>query len=482
MSIDVREPQSPGWWLQKLAKNLQAKQPRLQKLRERYEGDAPVPEGPQGEARKAYETFVKKARTNFAELVVEALRERLRVTGFRTAAAGDEDGDTEARKQWDANKGDIVQSDVTEFCLSMSEAYAIVGIDPATSQPVITAEDPRQVASIHDPVFDHARAVMKMFHDDDMDRDIACLYLPGALRVAYLDRKATRLGPRFSASTWNWDDARGGIDGEPFVVGGRRLDVVPAVRFRNRRGVAEFEPHIDILERIDHQVLQRMVIATMQAFRQRAAIGAPLKDPVTGEKIPYDQLLAADPGAVWLLPAFTDSEGQRQLVQMWESGQVDLNGILSAAEKDIGMLAAVTRTPLPMLMPGDGAESAEGASFKREGLVFKAEDRIARFTEGWKDVMSLAFLFAGDAERADRSQIEVLWASPERRSLNEMADADSKSQKTLPWAERAVRIYGYEPSDIPRLRTEMAADALAAASLAPVVEVPVVRRSEEDAA
>lgn len=465
MPIDIKtlpsaENQAPGWWLNKLAINLRAKQPRLEKLRARYEGEAPVPEGPEGEARKAYQSFVKKARTNFAELIVEALRERLQLSGFRTAAADDENGDLEARRMWDDNNGDVLQADVHEFMLSMSEAYTIVGVDPADpTRPVITAEDPRQVATIHDPVFERVvRAGLKMFHDDDLDRDIAYLYLPGRVRVAYFDRKAIALGPRFSSATWNWDPIRGGEDGEELrSADGTVHDVVPVVRFRNRRGVAEFEPHIDVLERIDHQVLQRMVIATMQAFRQRGVMLESLVDD-KGDPIDFNNLLASDPGAVWLLPA---------TAKMWESGQVDLSGVLQAVKDDVTTLAAVTRTPLPMLMPGDGSDSAEGATFKKEGLIFKAADRIVRLTEGWKDTTSLAFRFGGDDTRADRSQLQVLWASPERHSLAEMADADSKAQLTLPWAERLVRIWGYSPSDVPRLRADRAQDQLQLALVAP---------------
>jgi hypothetical protein len=82
----------------------------------------------------------------------------------------------------------------------------------------------------------------------------------------------------------------------------------------NRNGVGEFEPHLDVLDRINHMILQRMVIATMQAFRQRAIKGdtedMPDKDPETGEEIDYDDIFAADPGALWRLPKVRD---------MWES-------------------------------------------------------------------------------------------------------------------------------------------------------------------
>jgi hypothetical protein len=479
MAIDVETPESPGWWLQKLAKQLEAKQKRLGELRSRYEGDAPLPPGPEGEARRAYEPFWRKARTNYAELIVEALRQRLKVTGFRTAAGGDENGDEEARRINEENAFDVLQADVTEFVLSMGEAYTITGLDPVTQRPVTTAEDPRQVITIHDPVTGAVRAGLKMFHDDDLDRDYAFVYLPGVaaiegsrevaarVYVGYFDRKQHRArAPKFTPRAWSWDEDRGGAEGEPLIGAKGNLLVRPTiVRFLNRRGVAEFEPHVDVLDRLDHGHLQRMVIATMQAFRQRAIKGAKLKDPTTGEEIPWDELLAADPGSVWLLPG---------VVEMWESGQVDLTGVLSASKDDLRELAAVTQTPLATFMPGEAAQTAEGATFQREGLVFKAGDRMVRLTPGWKEKMAFEFEVLGDLERADRSQIEVLWASPERRSLAEMADAWSKTGD-LPFPTRAQLVLGSTPSEIGRMQSERAQDALQQALLAPAQSEPVRR-------
>ena len=44
-------------------------------------------------------------------------------------------------------------------------------------------------------------------------------------------------------------------------------------------------------------MLQRMTIATIQAFKQRAFKGLPKTDPDTGEEIDYDSIFTADPGA-----------------------------------------------------------------------------------------------------------------------------------------------------------------------------------------
>jgi hypothetical protein len=63
-------------------------------------------------------------------------------------------------------------------------------------------------------------------------------------------------------------------------------DLVPVVRFKNRRGVGEYEPHLDLLDRIDNEVFRRIGISAYQAFRQRAAIGLPNEDE-DGQEIDY---------------------------------------------------------------------------------------------------------------------------------------------------------------------------------------------------
>lgn len=433
MPIDVETPGSDGWWLGRLAEKLNRRQRRLQVLNSYYEGDPPLPEGAEN-MRDAYRAFQRKARTNFAELVVEAPRERMRVNGFRTAAGGDENGDAVARSIWEANSLDVEAADVHASMLAMGDSYVIVGEDPdEAGQPLITGEDPRQVVTIHDPVRQRiVRAGLKMFHDPELERDFAYLYVrgvdgaPARVRVAARDGKHSRnVRVRFNPLGWDWDDELGGE--LPFSQ-------VPVVRFRNRRGVGEFEPHLDLLDRINHQILQRMVIATMQAFRQRAVKNAPMEDD-EGNPIDWNGILVADPGGVWAIPGDVD---------MWESGQVDLTPVLSAVKDDVQHLSAVTQTPMHMLAPEGANQSAEGAALSREGLVHKAEDRIARATEAWKDVMSLAFQVAGDDARADRARLQVLWADPERRSLSEKADAASKAAD-LPFRARLTHLWQFPP-------------------------------------
>lgn len=464
MPIDTTAPGSPGWWLNRLAQQLVARRPLIRNLRAYMDGRAPLPEGAEG-CREAYRRFQKFARTNFAELVVEAVQERMIPTGFRTGADGDENGDDLARQVWHANNLDIFAPDVHTDMLAARAGYTIVG-PPEDGVPVITVEDPELVITAHDARRpQQVIAGLKMFRDDVLEREFAYLYLPGQVFVA--SRRAddptlppgddfeSHRQPEISLHGWDWDEERSG----PLPAG--LEDVVPVARFRNRRGLGEFETHLDVIDRINYVVLQRLVIAAMQAYRQRAIEegDTPLPEAdESGNTIDYATLFKPGPGALWQLPAGA---------KLWESQTVDLTPLLSAAKDDIRDLAAVTRTPLSMLLPDGQNQTAEGANFAREGLIFKTHDRIKRATYGWNRTLSIAFRFMGETERANILDMETLWKPPERLTLSERADAASKAQDDFPWRSRMAEIWGMSPEAISRMESERVADAMLAASLAP---------------
>jgi Phage portal protein, SPP1 Gp6-like len=475
--IDVHTPLSDGWWLQRLQAKLNSRRPHLDRLDAYFRGDAPLPDGAGPNLRHAYADFQRKARTNWAQLVVESCRERMIPVAFRTAAGGDDNGDEVAGRIWRANGLAVESADVHRTMLSLGDAYVIVGdLDPETGQPVITAEDPRQVVTEHDPRQQRkVRAGLKLFRDDAGGRDLAYLYLPAEsaggqarLRVAYreyirptaaagavpsgswvwdgaLQRRAVAPGPDMTA--WEWDDT---LSGQlPFPQ-------VPVVRFRNLGGWGEFEHHLDLLDRLNHTILQRLVIVAVQAYRQRAVKGSLPRTDDDGNDIDYRDLFTADPGALWELPDGVD---------LWESGQADLTPVLSSVRDDLQALAAVTRTPLHHLQPESANQSAEGASLSREGLVFKAEDRIARAGEAWAQVMSLAFRWLGDGERADLLGIEPMWASPDRYSLAERADAAVKAFAAgVPARTTWQYIWQFTPEQVAEMEQQRADDALLAAA------------------
>jgi len=419
--IDVDTFEGPGWHLRRLAEKLGGRRSRLDRLDSYLRGDPPLPRGAES-AQSAFRAFQQKARLNMAELVVEAPRERMKVRAFRTAVDSDETGDDQAWSIWKANGLTVEMADVWQNMLALGDAYVIVGADD-DGEPVITGEDPRQVVTMHDPRRQsRVTSALKMFSAPAEGVDYAYVYLPGRVHVAVRPASAVPVvSTGFDGAGWEWDESRGGEAGEPLPE--LLADRVPVVRFRNRRGVGEFEPHLDVLDRINHMILQRMVIATAQAFKQRAIKGDLPDVDDNGDPIDYDGIFQSGPDALWRLP-----EG----VDIQELGQADLTPTLLAVRDDLQHLAAVTRTPLSMISPDATNQSATGAALIREGLVFKVEDKQARVDAALIEMMSLAFLMKGDAARADRGRMSPEWAPAERYGLAEKFDAVAKAGDRVP--------------------------------------------------
>lgn len=436
-----------------LATRLAQKRERIDLLASYHDGRPPLPEGAAG-MRDAYRRFQEKSRTNYAELIVEATRERMIPNGFTTSLEQDPEGDAIAWEYWTANALEVGSADVHSNMLGLGDGYTLIGgLDPDTGVPNITSEDPRQIITRHDPARPRVvQVALKVFTDEWTGQDTAFLYTPGQVLVATRATRDDVIGLD-DLATWTWSRERS------FTFPQK---LVPVVRFQNRRGNSEFETHIDLLNRINLTILQRLVITAMQAYRQRALKKSSETDMPThdneGNEIDYNALFSPGPGALWDLPPG---------VELWESQQATFQDILAAVKDDVRELAAVTRTPVGYLIPDGANQSAEGAAAMREGLVFKAEDRIARAKASWEQTLSIAFRFAGDDERANLSQLKSLFRDPQRYSLQERADAATKATD-LPLDERLVSIWGKSPADLPGLRAQRSADLLEQGSVAGV--------------
>jgi hypothetical protein len=462
VAIPTTAPLTGGWWLKRLADKLAERRAHYSLLQSYLDGTQNVPVASTKAVREAYQRLMSMSRMCWAELIVDAVQDRVEPLGFRTGAVADELGDQLAWRYWQSNSLDADCSIVHGYALGLGMGYAMVGApdEELGGVPLVTPEDPREVIVEHDPAYRRkARAALKLYFDDVAGQWAAMLFLPGTVRRAVGPAGQNRENTRPNEQVWSdWEWA-----GPPEDLPASARSVVPVVAFPNRmrggRAMAEFERHLGLLDRISYQVLQQLEIATMQAFKQRAIKGVPQRDPETGEKIDYDDIFAADPGALWVIPA---------TAELWESGAVDLTPIRMARRDDVQDLAAATRTPLFYLTPDANNGSAEGASLAREGLVFKTRDRLRQFGESWEQVMALAFQFAGDEQRAKRVDMEIIWADPERYSLAERYDAAIKAQSAgVPFGTIMRRVLQFSPQEVDRMMTERVADAMQLASFAP---------------
>jgi hypothetical protein len=420
---------------QSMLKALSKEQAHYSLLEKYYDGDAPLPEGAEGQSR-AYRRFQRKARLNLAQLAVAAVRERMNIGGFRTGAADDENGDTVARRLWRANNLDVYSADLHTYFLKFGHAYAIIGYPQSREYPLVTVEDPRQVYCLTNPEDPtHVLSAVKVWSEYGFH--YAYYYYADQILVY---RKPNDTSA-FDVDKWEFVEEASAAN---------PLGEVPVVKFTNADGRGEYEPYIDIIDRINHMILQRLIIATTQAFKQKYIKGDfPTHDP-DGNEIDYNGLFEASPGAMWVLPPEAD---------IGEMDQSSMQDIINAVRADIQDFAAVTRTPMHYLSPDGANQSAEGAALAREGLVFKTEDRIARATVGWSKVMSLMFKWMGDEERAALLDLEPLWKPAERYSLSERADANMKFQD-VPFRSRMKLVGQFSPAEVAEMEVERAGEQL----------------------
>jgi hypothetical protein len=465
--IDVKTPDSPGWWIARLSRALYdpKRQRRLDLLDDWYRGNPPLPDGAHA-WKPAFKAFQCQSRTNFAELVVEAARERMTPKGIRTSSDGDATGDAEAWRIWRRANMGLVEPEAHRLMLRFGEGFLLVSKpDAETGVPVVTAEDPRYVVAEQDPLRPwRIVAGLKVYRDPAAGLDLAYLYRPGRVDVAtrQISRQNADNRPTRFSETWAWDEK---------LSGDLPAGLMPLVRLPNHEGEAEFEKHIDLLARINAEILRVMVITQLQAFKQRGMKGLPAKND-KGEKIDWTGMFEADPGTLWAIPPD---------VEVWESGETNISPLLSAIRDYIRQLAAVTRTTVHTLDPGGENQSAEGAALSREGLVFKVKDRIALATPAWSQVMRACFLWmadladdAGDAEakaeaeaRADLNGIDVIWEKPDRESLTERASAAAQASAAgVPWETTMTEVMGFSPEQVLRMQSQRDDDLLFAARLA----------------
>lgn len=465
-------PQSPAWWFKTLAHQLQDRRngrrqgrlwtrgqvdrrglrPGLDLLSDYLEGDPPLLKVAKG-WEEQFREVVRLGKLNPAPLIVQAKSNRLKLLGFRTSAVSDDIGDSAARDIMRANDMVVKTREIHEFAMTYADGYSMV-TPPAGRRKfsLITAEDPRETITADDAATGETLAALKLYRDDYDSADIAHLYVledngdvshyeahaPGRTHIT---ATSFRLSER-----WMWV---GDNEDSTTPVVRDALPRMPIIRYKNRLGRGEFETHLTHLDRINDQIMNKVVIGKIQAFRQMAIKGLPDKrfEMVDGKRvevdIDYTGVFQAAPGSLWQLPAEAE---------LWQSQSTDVGPIRQAIKDDLEQLAAMTQTSLPSITPDAASGSAEGAALMRESEVGAASTIRDYFTGPHVRTMSVAFEFQGEKERADVTKLEALWGPIERYSLAERGAAAAQAATSLPVEAIRRDIWQYEPGALAELR------------------------------
>lgn len=485
--IDTSERGAPGWWAEFLMNRfierdrtyfLEGSLPRLMPWRTRrermnmlwayYIGQPPLPQVAE-QYTETFQQVLRKARATYAPMAINPILDRMEVTGIELPpAAGAPDDGTDSgtrsalpRNLYDQSDFPAAVKDALNYMCVMGEGYlmAVPAEKGAPDQtPLITAADPRVCIGQPDPLNpNRLQAALKVGYDPVLGREFIWLFVDNQRFQA--SRESTPLPNVVTASTagFTWDGPPVDMP-EIADLGG-----VPVVQLTNAHGMGEFEPHIDLLDRINDTILQRIVITWYQSFKQRAIIGdlEGDEDEDTAEELDFTDLFRADPGALWKVPPG---------VTFWESSQAELTPIITSIRDDVKEFAAVSATPLYLITPDAANQSAEGAVSQREGLRFKVKDRRSRTVPRLRHLLTMAFAMAGESVKS--INIGIQWGSIEGRSLSEMAAATAQSTGVLSKMRQLLEIWDMSPEEALQNMQELMQDQLLAGQLAPQLPPP----------
>lgn len=440
---------TPEEWLAYLTAKMDKERPRTDLLRSYTNGSSPLPEmGPN--LAKAWLKFQRRARTNPGKLVVSALVDRLIPNGVTVGAGEDSPAAQAAARIWRDNRLKVVFSDAIWDAATLGHGYLLVTQDE-DGRACVTYERPEHMYVEPDPVRPwRALAAVKVWRDQAAGLDHLVMWTPG-LRMSYTRSAYDKSRQLISRVSGDWRLDLGGVqafEGAP-----------PVVVLENRFGMGEFEHVLDLIDRINWQTLQRLVIISMQAFRQRAlksaegSAGLPAEDE-SGNAIDYQAIFEPSPAALWELPPG---------VEIWESSQTQITEILNATKDDWRELAAETSTPLSIMLPDSANQSAAGAEQPQKALLSKAGDRIERFKPALAYLIVKALAVEG-IDLGEAETVEVLFVPPHAVSLTEKYAAAVQARNAGEALETIQRnILGYSPEQIAQDKQRRAEEQLALA-------------------
>lgn len=488
---DNKNRRSPDAFAERLLREVEGRIPYLEESRA-YLENAPLrrqDEIMENEAAdfSGISQLREMSRNPYARLIRSSTTDKLGIRGFRTAEARGESGDKLAEEIFNRDDMGVNAQEAMDLACGYRNAY--LHVDPFTKRQSILP--PTNAAVISDASGEPAVGLF-VAYNRLLDKEVLTLYMrevnddtgtvegPVHRYVATRDQEEDygsypSSKPMFNDLRVTTRDTEVPLDssfGQRWVWW--KMDKVtttervPITPLRNKDGKSEFEDFTDIIDRINHMIFQRVVIATLQGFRQRAVKGKLPKTDENGKNIDYDELFQAGPGTLWTLP-----DG----VELWESAPPDFTSILAAVKDDTRDLGSQSYTPMDHL--SDSAnQSAEGAISRKESHLAKIEDRRKRFGSRWKRHLSILLEVNGEEKRADESSMEVIWQPLQMESLNQRVQAFASLRASGVAYKTALReAMAFTPTEIRQAVQESNAEKLLALTKPADAATPLQKQS-----
>lgn len=421
-----------------------------------------------GEQRDIFQLLLPLSHTNWSELVVNSVAERLQVSEFRFRQASED-----AWAIWQESNMDS-QSEMQQTDALVS-GFTFVSVWPEEENQTgvqIVPEHPSQITLVYQRRAGRRRVVAaykRMVEDRQLVE-----------QVVTADQIVTWMHD-CSMDTDGTVTPTGPLGGDPDEVEGNPAGRVNVIELRpapRTIGWPRSELHsvIPIVDRIGLQIYNRLVAEDFGAFRQVTATGVKLEREGTGAYRPQDNPLAGRGDFVEGRDVPSPSRSPAKQPPPFNVGADrllastnkdarfgvlpadDLAGYLNAVEQDVQHMAAITQTPPHYLLGNMINISADGIRAAETGLVSKVRKRAGHLGQGWEDVMRLALSIA-EREGADDVAAETVWRNFETRSEGELVDALVKMRSLRVPLEMLWSRWGMSPQEIDRAKELLAAES-----------------------
>ena len=391
-------------FIQALAAEQDARAAQYRAYRAYYDGDQ---DAKPNARQRAYLHLAhdESFSVNLCATVVDALAERLSVSGFETKP---QELGVQLWQWWIDNKMDGVQGLVHTAAVRDGDTYVLVEWDNVHQRPRITHElafDGTQGVKLH---YDRERRGVVAFASKRWrveSEDPTSAGYVRRMNLYYPDRIEKYISDeRVSEATWQPYREPEQPWPLPWPLG-----IVPLVHFRNMDigldfGRSELSDVIPLQNALNKATLDLLAAADMAGF-------------------PVYYLLGDDWGDL-SLSIGSVLKSQRVDAKVGKIAGSDLTQLLAVCDHLAHRIAQVTRTPLSYFQ-ASGQVAAEGTLKQQEsGLLSKARARQVSFGNSWENVMHLCLglnnLYGQALPEAE--YLESSWAALETRNARDLLE------------------------------------------------------------